>query len=113
MIERGEVWWADLSSPTGSGPGHPRPVVVVSADAFNSSRINTVTVALITSNTERAGAPGNVAVPATAAGLQRDSVVNVTQVATIDKGELRSRVGRLPFELLDQLDAGLRLALAL
>ena len=113
MIERGEIWWADVGSPSGSAPGHRRPVVVISADAFNASRIGTVVVAVITSNTDRAAAPGNVALPAEASALPRDSVVNVSQVTTLDKRTLTSRVGRLPFDVLDRLDAGLRLALGL
>ncbi len=113
MIERGEIWWADVGPPSGSAPGHRRPVVVVSADTFNASRIGTVVVAVLTSNTERAAAPGNVSIPAEVSGLPRDSVVNVTQITTLDKRTLTARAGQLPFDLLDRLDAGLRLALDL
>lgn len=113
MIERGEVWWADVDEPVGSRLGRRRPVVVVSADSFNASRINTVLVAMITSNTALAAAPGNVRVPEPAAGLGKDSVVNVSQLTTLDRRQLTDRTGRLPADLLDQLDAGLRLALDL
>lgn len=113
MIERGEIWWADVGPPTGSVPGHRRPVVVISADAFNASRIGTVVVVVLTSNSDRAAAPGNVMIPAEVSGLERDSVINVSQVTTLGKRTLTSRVSRLPFDVLDRLDAGLRLALDL
>ncbi|MEJ7801559.1 MAG: type II toxin-antitoxin system PemK/MazF family toxin, partial [Ilumatobacter sp.] len=85
MIERGDVWWADISDPTGSGPGFRRPVVVISSDSFNRSRIATVIVAMITSNTDLAAAPGNVSLAAGVAGLDKDSVANVSQITTLDK----------------------------
>lgn len=113
MIERGDVWWADVEAPAGSRLGRRRPVAVVSADSFNTSRIATVLVAMITSNTRWATAPGNVSLAAGAAGLPKDSVVNIAQLTTLDKRQLTERTGRLPVELLDQLDAGLRLALGL
>lgn len=113
MIERGEIWWADLAPPAGSGPGYRRPVVVVSADSFNQSRIATVTVAMISSNTALAAAPGNVALAADTGGLSKDSVVNVSQVATLDRRALTERVGRLDLTLQGRVDDGLRLALDL
>ncbi|MDW3214964.1 MAG: type II toxin-antitoxin system PemK/MazF family toxin [Ilumatobacteraceae bacterium] len=113
VIERGEIWWADVGPPSGSAIGHRRPVVVISADAFNASRIGTVVVAVLTSNTDRAAAPGNVMIPAEVSGLERDSVINVSQVTTLGKRTLTSRVSRLTFDVLDRLDAGLRLALDL
>jgi len=113
IIERGDVWWADLQQPIGSGPGYRRPVVIVSADSFNRSRINTVVAAMVSSNMALAEAPGNVPLVSSAAGLGKDSVINVSQIATLDKQQLHERVGRLPIALLDRLDIGLRLALHL
>lgn len=110
---RGSVWWADLGQPAGSGPGFVRPVAVVSADSFNRSSISTVTVAIITSNTGLAESPGNVALPRREAGLPRRSVVNVTQVATIDKSALGERIGTLSADKLRAVDDGLRLAMGL
>ncbi len=110
---RGEVWWADLGPPRGSGPAFSRPVVIVSADDFNVSRIATVTVAIVTSNTALGRVRGNVMVPRGTAGLDRDSVVNVSQLATIDKSYLGDRVGALPRHVMDLVDDGLRLTLAL
>ena len=113
MIERGEVRWAELGAPDGSGPGYRRPVVVVSADAFNASRIATVTAVTISSNTRLADAPGNVSLDRGEAGLQKASVINVSQVVTLDKGRLGETIGRLTLPQLDALDNGLRLALDL
>ncbi len=113
MIERGEVRWADFGSPSGSEPGYRRPVVVVSADAFNASRISTVTVVAVSSNTALADAPGNIAMPAASVGLGKDSVINVSQIATLDKQALSEPVGHLAIDQLERLDAGLRLALEL
>ena len=88
-------------------------MVVVSADAFNRSRIKTVTVAAITSNLRLAAAPGNIALAAGSAGLDRDSVINVSQVVTLDKSDLSIRLGTVDDVKMEQVDAGLRLALAL
>jgi mRNA interferase MazF len=113
VIARGDVWWADLPDPVGAAPGYRRPVVVVQSDAFNRSRLATVVVVVLTSNLRLVDAPGNVLVPARAAGLPRDSVVNVSQVLTVDRGVLTERVKRLSPALVDQVDSGLRMALAL
>ena len=83
---RGEVWWADLGLPRGSGPALRRPVLIISADRYNRSRLKTVTVAVFTGNARLAAMPGNVAVSTEFAELDTDSVVNVTQLATIDLG---------------------------
>ena len=113
MIARGEIWWVELPAPTGSGPGKRRPVLVVSADSFNLSRIGTVLAVAISSNLELAAAPGNVAVPSGRSGLPKDSVVNVSQIITLDKRQLAERVGSLDHDTLAQIDAGLRIVLDL
>lgn len=113
MIRRGEVWWASLGDPRGSGPGFRRPILVIQSDAFNRSSIRTVVVAAITSNIRLADAPGNVRVTKRQTKLPRASVVNVSQVLTIDKQFLTERVSRLSDELLSKVDAGLRLVLSL
>ena len=112
-MRRGDVWWADLPEPEGSAPGFRRPVLVVQADEFNRSRIQTVIAAAITSNTALAAAPGNVPLPKRSAGLSRDSVVNVSQIVTLDKRFLTERAGRLSEAKIRQVEEGLRLALAL
>lgn len=111
MVARGEVWWADLGPRRGSAPAWRRPVLVISADAFNRSRIKTVTVVAITSNLRLAAAPGNVALAAGAAGLDRDSVINVSQVVTLDKSDLSKRLGSLDGLNVEHVEAGMRLAL--
>ena len=110
---RGEIWWADLPEPRRSEPGYRRPVLVIQADSFNRSRIQTVIVAVITSNLELADAPGNVLLPARATGLPRDSVANVSQLLTLDRSFLTELAGSLPPRLRRSVDQGLRLALQL
>lgn len=113
MIGRGDLWWADLGLPRGSAPALRRPVLVISADPYNRSRLRTVTVVVLTTATQLAALPGNVVVPADVSGLPHDGVVNVTQVATIDRVVLEERIGALPDWLLAQVDAGLGRALGL
>ncbi len=112
-MHRGEIWWATLPEPIGSEPGYRRPILIVQDDAFNRSRIQTVIVVVITSTVELAKAPGNVLLPRKATGLPRESVANVSQVITVDKSFLTERVSSLPDDLLEQVDAGLRLVLCL
>ncbi|MBI3372639.1 MAG: type II toxin-antitoxin system PemK/MazF family toxin [Betaproteobacteria bacterium] len=112
-MKRGEVWWADLPEPVGSGPGMRRPVVVVQSNPFNDSRVATVIVAVITSNLSLADAPGNVRISKSESGLSKPSVVNVSQVLTVDRELLTHRVKTLPGKIVSRIDEGLRLALAL
>jgi len=113
VIERGEIWWASLPEPTGSEPGFRRPVLIVQADAFNRSRLQTVVAVVLTSNLRLVEAPGNVLVSADASGLPKDSVANVSQVITIDRAFLTERAGRLRGRTLEAVGDGLRLALDL
>ncbi|MEW6030734.1 MAG: type II toxin-antitoxin system PemK/MazF family toxin [Chloroflexota bacterium] len=112
-MQRGEIWWANLPEPTASEPGYRRPVLVIQSDDFNRSRIATVIVVVITSNLKLAEAPGNVLLPKKSTGLDKDSVVNVSQVITLDKNFLTERVGKIPGHLLEQAEDGLRLAIGL
>jgi mRNA interferase MazF len=112
-VARGEIWWADLGALHGSEPGGERPVVVVSNDIQNFSTIRTVVVAAVTSNLRLANAPGNVLLRAPENGLPQPSVVNVSQLATIDRSRLREPIGHLSPEQERAVDDGLRLALAL
>jgi mRNA interferase MazF len=113
MIQRGDVWWADLGEPRGSAPALRRPVVVIQSDRYNESRLRTVIVAARTNETRLPSMPGNVSVAADLSGLPEDSVVNVTQVATIDRDDVVERVGILPAWLVDLIDDGLRRVLTL
>ena len=110
-MKRGEIWWANLPVPGGSGPGYRRPVVVVQSDAFNRSSIRTVIAAVITSNMRLARAPGNVTLTRQQSRLSKKSVVNVSQLITLDRAYLSKRIGKLPPKKLTDLDDGLRLVL--
>lgn len=112
-IQRGEIWWAELPEPRRSEPGYRRPVLILQADSFNRSRIQTAIVAAITTNVALADAPGNVLLPARAAGLSRDSVVNVSQLLTLDRSFLAEQAGTLPPRLQHSVDEGLRMVLQL
>jgi mRNA interferase MazF len=108
VISQGEIWWADLPDPAGSGIGFRRPVVVVQGDPFNRSKIATVLCVPLTSNLKWADAPGNVLFEARLTGLPKDSVANVSQVVALDKSSLTERVGKLSREksnlVLDGID---------
>ena len=107
VISQGEVWWADLPAPAGSGPGFRRPVVVVQGDALNRSRIATVVCVPLTSNLKWALAPGNVHLAARLTGLPKDSVANTSQLVAVDKDFLTARVGKLPRSKLELLLSGI------
>ncbi len=112
-MKRGEIWWADLPSPAGSGPGYRRPVLIVQANPFNASRIATAIVATITSNLALAEAPGNVRIAKADSGLPQPSVVNVSQLITLDRAILTSKVKTLAGAAMDKVDSGLKLVLGL
>ena len=112
-MKRGEIWWADLPNPVGSGPGYKRPVLVVQSNPFNASRIATVIVATVTSNLALAEAPGNVRIAKSDSGLPQPSVVNVSQLITLDRSILTKKIKVLPGAVLDKVDIGLKLVLAL
>jgi len=112
-MRRGEIWWASLPAPSGSGPGYRRPALIVQVDSFNRSRIHTVIVVAITSNVHLASAPGNVLLKSPETGLPRESVANVSQVLTVDKSLLTEKIATLSPRLLWEVDEGLRLILGL
>lgn len=112
-MQRGEIWWADLADPQGAAPGYRRPVLILQADAFTQSRIATVIVVIVTSNLRLASAPGNVFVSAHESGLPRDSVINVSQLVTLDKTVLDAQVGHLSARTMTAVEDGVRLVLDL
>lgn len=112
-MKKGDVWWADLEQPTGSEPGYRRPVLIVQSNQFNRSQIRTVLAATITSNMFISKAPGNVRLSKKACGLDKESVVNVSQVVTLDKSFLTERAGRVSAKTMQDVDDGLRLVLGL
>lgn len=106
MISQGEIWWVELPEPEGSEPGFRRPVVVVQSDPFNRSRIATVVCVPLTSDLRWAAAPGNVQLPASATGLAKESVANVSQLVTVDRATLTACVGKLTPSKLQEVIAG-------
>jgi mRNA interferase MazF len=113
VVNRGQIWWAELPEPKASEPGYKRPVIIIQSDAFNKSRINTVIVVAITSNLRLADAPGNVSLTKSRTGLNKQSVANVSQIITIDKRYLSEKIGQLDNRIIQQLDEGITLALGL
>lgn len=113
VIQRGEIWWAELEEPRGSEPGYRRPLLIVQADAFNRSRVQTVLAVVLTSNLRLVDAPGNVLVPKRLSGLPKDSVANVSQLVTVDRDVLAERVGKLAGPVMSAVENGLRLVLDL
>ena len=113
MISRGDICWVDLGPVVDHAPAQRRPVLVVQADAYTRSQLQTAVVAVVSSNTALAGVPGAVFAPAAVTGLPKDSVVLPMQLVTLDLAQLGEPVGRLSAPLLADVDAGLRRALDL
>jgi mRNA interferase MazF len=111
VIQQGEIYWIDLGDPTGSAPGYRHPHVVIQNNVFNQSRINTVVVCVITSNLKRATAPGNVLLDEGEGNLPKPSVVNVSQIFTVDKGDLEEKIGMLSRMRVQEILAGVKLVL--
>lgn len=109
VIHQGDVFWVDLDDPSGSEPGYRHPHVVIQNNLFNRSRINTVVVCALTSNLKRAQAPGNVLLSPREANLPKQSVVNVSQLFTVDKTQLSERIGTLSAQRVQEILNGLRL----
>ena len=110
-VSQGDVWWADLGEPVGSGPGYRRPVVVVQCDAFNRSGLATVVCVPVTSNLKWAAGPGNVELRPRDSGLEKPSVANVSQIVALDRAVLVERVGHLPAAKLDLVLRGIDVVL--
>lgn len=111
IIKQGDIFWIDLDDPKGSGPGYRHPHVVIQNDIFNKSKINTVVVCALTSNLKRADAPGNVLIKRGEANLLKDSVVNISQVLTVNKSDLAEKIGSLSMARVKQIIEGLKLLL--
>ena len=113
MIRRGDIWWANIPAPHGSEPGYRRPVLIVQTDPYNQSGIGTVVAVAFTSNLNLAAAPGNVLCRRRHTGLSKDAVANISQLTSLDKRWLDTRVSTLPSGLLHQVEDGLRFLLGL
>ncbi len=110
-LSQGEIWWADLGEPSGSGPGYRRPVIVVQGDPLNRSRLATVVCVPMTGNLAWANAPGNVLVAARESGLSKDSVANPSQIVSLDRSVLTERVGKLPAKKIRLVLTGIDIVL--
>ena len=113
MIQRGEIWWAELPEPKGSEPGFRRPVLIISSNDFNKSQIRTVLAVVVSSNLSLAEAPGNVRMSQKDTGLTKESVANVSQIITVDEIFLTELINKIPPKVLRQIEDGLRLVLEL
>lgn len=111
VIEQGDVFWIKLNEPYGADPGYRRPYVVVQNNTFNFSRIDTVVVCGITSNLDRADAPGNIRLEQGEANLPRTSVVNISHLLTIDKRDLVDKIGTIPWRRVQQIVDGIHMLL--
>ncbi len=109
VINQGDVFWVDLDDPSGSAPGYRHPHVVIQNNLFNRSRINTVVVCALSSNLKRAQAPGNVLLSPREANLPKQSVVNVSQIFTVDKTQLSEKIGTLSSRRVREILNGLHL----
>lgn len=113
VINRGEIWWAELPEPRGSEPGYKRPLLILQSNDFNKSKIKTTIAAVITSNLRLSAAPGNILLSTKNSKLPKESVVNVSQIITIDKSVLTEKIHALSNKIMSQVDEGLRLVLRL
>ena len=111
VINQGDLFWVDLGEPSGSEPGYRHPYVVIQNNVFNRSRIGTAVVCALTSNLQRAQAPGNVLLEEGEANLPKHSVVNVSQIFTVDKRDLEDRMGTLSRRRVAQILDGIRLVI--
>jgi mRNA interferase MazF len=111
VINQGDIWWIDLGKPSGSRPGYRHPHVVVQNNLFNHSRINTVVVCGLTSSLQRADSPGNLVLQRGEANLPKKSVVNISQLVTVDKSDLAEKIGSLSSTRVREILAGIHLLL--
>ncbi len=113
VMKRGEIWWAELPEPVGSEPGYKRPLLIVQANEFNKSKINTIIAVVITTNLHLAGAPGNVLLSAKQSKLPKESVINISQIITIDKSFLTEKVHTISNKIVAIVEEGMKLVLRL
>ena len=109
IIGQGDIFWVNLDEPRGSEPGYRHPHVVIQNNVFNQSRINTIVLCALTSNIKRSASPGNVLLKKGEANLKKDSVVNISQIITVDKTDLAERIGSLSPKRTQQIINGIKL----
>ena len=111
MVKRGEIWWGELRVPAGSEPGYRRPLLIIQADDFNQSKIGTVIAVPLTTNLALGILPGNVRIAKGTVGVTKASVFNVSQIVTINKSYLTTKIGTLPPAMIQDVESGVRLVL--
>ena len=109
VTEQGEIYWVDFGEPSGSEPGYLHPHIVIQNNLFNSSKINTVVMCSLTSNLNRGLSPGNVVLKKGEANLPQKSVVNITQIYTVDKNDLCEKIGKVNSERIKEIIRGIQL----
>jgi len=109
VIKQGEIYWVDLGEPGGSAPGYRHPHIVIQNNLFNSSNINTLVMCALTSNLKRGLSPGNVVLKKGEANLPKKSVINITQIYTVDKNDLFEKIGKVNNERLTEILQGIQL----
>ena len=109
VAKQGEIYWVDLGEPAGSEPGYRHPHIVIQNNIFNASNINTIVVCSLTSNVARAKAPGNVLLDKGEANLPKKSVVNISQIYTVNKGDLMERIGHVSESKMSEILDGIKL----
>jgi len=109
VIKQGEIYWVDLAEPKGSEPGYRHPHIVIQNNLFNDSRINTTVVCTLTSNLNRAKAPGNVMLDKGEANLSKQSVVNISQIFTVNKADLIEKIGQVSEKRMLEILDGIKL----
>ena len=108
-IEQGSIYWVELGIPKGSEPGYRHPHVIIQNNVFNASRINTVVVCALTSNLKRAEAPGNVLLKKGEGNLKKASVVNISQIITVNKSDLVEKIGSLSSATIEKIIESVKL----
>ena len=109
VIKQGEIYWVDLAEPKGSEPGYRHPHIVIQNNLFNDSRINTTVVCSLTSNLSRVKAPGNVMLEKGEANLSKQSVVNISQIFTVNKADLIEKIGQVSEKRMLEILDGIKL----
>jgi mRNA interferase MazF len=113
VMTRGEIWWADMPAPAKSEPGYRRPVLIIQSDDFNQSKINTVICIVLTSNIRLAQAPGNILLQIKESNLLKNSVINVSQIITLDKSFLSECAGSVSEKTMTKVEMGIKLVLGI
>lgn len=108
-INQGDIYWVELEEPRGSEPGYKHPHVIIQNNLFNFSNINTVVVCALTTNLKRASSPGNIMLRKNEAGLPKKSVINITQILTVNKSDLKEKIGQLSMSRIREIIEGLNI----